>query len=927
VDTTTVGNASSVREVDVVLLFTDIEDSTPKWEASVSSMAEALQRHDDILSSSIQRFGGWLIKHTGDGVVANFSDVPSVLEAAIDIQRRLGEQDFTAVDGLSVRMGIHAGRAQERDGDLFGPTLNQCGRVMSVAHGGQVVTTLTVANILSDDYADWCETVDASLVDIGVHRFKGLANPERLFQVTHPDIRGVFPSPRSLNALLGNLPASLSTLVGRGNLVARVSELLREPGIVTLTGPGGVGKTSVALHVAKDLVERFPDGVWVVDLSPVVDAAGVSTAIAQVMGIAPRLGQTMDETLRDAFGVRQALIVLDNADRPRDGTATSLEHVILSGSHVSVLATSFSPIGIAGEVRVRVDPLSAPPGVNLKELTSAQEWPALQLFVERARATSPEFELTDANLASAVSICEHLDGLPLAIELAAARTELLTLEQIASRLTRRFQLLQSPSVHDHRHKALSATLEWSMELLSPATRELFVRLGALASSFDLMTACAIGNGDEFEIMNRLAELAANSMLIAEPVGQDVRYRMLESLRLFAEERLSEDPLVLEIQQLHARHFADSAAEMRRLMWGPHGLESVDRGQRTLSDLRRAVDFFLEHDPDVALKMTTDLYALWILRDLAVEGVKWFDDVLDALGGLEGGPPSPALVSALDDAGTLAWMIGEQSRSERYLEAAIDMASQLGMQSPPKALVRLGAIRMLSGDMREGRKMCRLATELAQLADAETQMAVERSLGAVLSLSGSLEEGAAMCRDAIVRARQTDLWLASALTNMAWSSYLLDPAGAADAAREAVVESTRIGSSYYLGSAYSSLALACSELGNVDESFRAWAEALEKMLDAGAKSNALVTLSRMSDAMFEVAPTMAVTLAAGAARHPGPGADGTWHDPRFESTKRRALPYLDADQFEVAWREGASLSIDALVRLARSSVDELIPEPA
>jgi predicted ATPase/class 3 adenylate cyclase len=927
VDTTTVGNASSVREVDVVLLFTDIEDSTPKWEASVSSMAEALQRHDDILASSIQRFGGSLIKHTGDGVVANFTDVPSVLEAAIDIQRRLGEEDFAAVGGLSVRMGIHAGRAQERDGDLFGPTLNQCGRVMSVAHGGQVVTTLMVANILSDDYGEWCEAVKASLVDIGVHRFKGLANPERLFQVTHPDIRGVFPSPRSLNALLGNLPASLSTLVGRDDLVAQVSELLREPGIVTLTGPGGVGKTSVALHVAKDLVERFPDGVWVVDLSPVVDAAGVSTTIAQAMGIAPRLGQTMDETLRDAFGVRQALLVLDNADRPRDGTATSLKNVILSGSHVSVLATSFSPIGIAGEVRVRVDPLSAPAGVNLKELTSAQQWPALQLFVERARATSPEFELTEVNLSSAVAICEHLDGLPLAIELAAARTELLTLEQIASRLTRRFQLLQSPSVHDHRHKALSTTLEWSMELLSPHTRELFVRLGALASSFDLTTACAIGNGDEFDIMNRLAELAANSMLIAEPVGQGVRYRMLESLRLFAEERLNEDPLALDIRRLHASHFADSAAEMRRLMWGPQGHESVDRGQRTLSDLRRALDFFLEHDPNVALKMTTDLYALWILRDLAVEGVKWFDDVLDALGGLEGASASPALVSGMDDAGTLAWMIGEQSRAERYLEAAIDMASQLGLQGPPKALVRLGTIRMLSGEMQEGRTMCRLATELAQLADAETQLAVERTLGAVLSLSGDLEEGAAMCRHAIVRARQTDLWLASALTNLAWSSYQLDPAGAVDAAREAVVEATRIGSSYYLGSAYSSLALACWELGEADESFRAWAEALEKMLDAGAKSNALVTLNRMSDAMFDVAPKMAVTLAAGAARHPGPGADGTWHEPRFESMKKRALPDLDADEFETAWREGASLSIDALVRLARSAVDELIPEPA
>jgi predicted ATPase/class 3 adenylate cyclase len=926
VDTTAADNASSVREVDAVLLFTDIEDSTQKWEDSFSAMSEALQRHDEILASSIERFGGALLKHTGDGAVANFLDVPAALETAIDIQRRLGEEDFSAVGGLNVRMGIHAGRAQERSGDLFGPTLNQCGRVMSVAHGGQVVTTSVIANVLAEEYGEWCVSVEASLVDIGVHRFKGLANPERLFQVTHPGIRGVFPSPRSLNAFLGNLPASLTTLVGRDDVVAHVTRLLREPAVVTLTGPGGVGKTSVALHVAKDLVDRFPDGVWIVDLSPVVDASGVATTIAQTMGIAPRLGQSIEETLRDAFGVRRALIVLDNADRPRRGTLTALEQVLPRGSQVRVLATGLAPIGMAGEVRVRVDPLATPTGARVSEVTIALGWPAVELFVERARVASPAFELTDQNLDWAVSICEHLDGLPLAIELAAARMELLTLEQIAARLSQRFQLLHSPTLHDHRHKALGTTLEWSMELLSPETRALFIRLGALASSFDLATAGALNNNDEFDTMNRLAELAATSLLIAEPASEGVRYRMLESLRVFAEERLNEDPLAVEIRKLHANHFAWCAAEMRSLMWGPHGLESVNRGQRTLADLRRALDFFLTSDTDVALKMTTDLYALWILRDLAVEGARWFDDVLDALGGLDAAPPSPSLVSALDDAGTLAWMIGEQSRAERYLTAAIAMASLIGLAGPPKALVRLGTIRMLSGDMQEGRAMCRRATELAQLADEETQLAVERTLGAVLSLSGDLEEGSAMCRHAVVRARQTDLWLASALTNLSWSSYQLDPVGAAAAAREAVIEATRIGSSYYRGSAWSSLALSTWELGEAQESFRAWAEALANMLDAGAKSNVLVTLNRMSEAMFAIAPEVAAMLAGGAARHPGPGSDGTWHEARFESVKKRAQPDLDAEEFEKAWSEGVSLSIDSLVRLARSAVDEMFPEP-
>lgn len=923
-DTTTVPNSASVREVDVVLLFTDIEDSTPKWEASFSSMSTVLQCHDDILMSSIEHCGGSLLKHTGDGVIASFKDSPSAVQAAVEAQRRFRDEDFTSVGGLRVRMGIHAGRAQERGGDLFGPTLNRCGRVMSVAHGGQVITTSTVARTLEENHAEWCTTFDAGLVDLGVHRFKGLANPERLYQVTHPDIEGVFPSPRSLNAQLGNLPAALSTLVGRADLVAHVSELLDEPQIVTLTGPGGVGKTSVALHVARQLVDRFPDGVWIVDLSHAVDASGVGTAIAQTLGIAPRLGQSIDETLRDAFGVRRALIVLDNAQRPKEGTRVFLNEVIVRGSLVRILATSSSPVGVAGEVRVRVDPLVLPTNIDLGELESAQQWSALRLFVDRARVASPQFELTEQNLPWAVSICEHLDGLPLAIELAAARVELLSIEDIASRLSHRFQLLQSPSGQDHRHKALSTTLEWSIELLSPEARTLFVRLGALASTFDLATACAIADSDEYDVVNRLSELAANSMLIAETENDRVYYRMLESISFFAEEQLELESHVLDVRQLHAHHFATCAAELRSLMWGPRGLEMVDRAHRTLPDLRRAFELFLDSDVDAALKIFTDLYALWIIRDLAAEGDRWFGDVLGTLGDVEEATPNAALVAALDDAGTLAWLISEEAKADHYLSATIDMAARLGLEGPPKALVRLGTIRMLAGDAENGRKMFRVATELSERADTETQLVVERTLGAVLSLCGDQEEGAAMCKQAVVRARRSDLWLASSLTNLVWSSYMLEPAAAAEAAREAIGESTRIGSSYYLGSAWSGLALATWELGDAETSCRAWAEAIQIMLDAGAKNDVLRCLNKMSDAMFSIAPEMATTLAGGAARQPGPGADGTWLDSRYESLKNRASSQISSERFDAAWSEGTSLSIDSLVRFARSLVDEIFP---
>ncbi len=918
--------ADSLRsdEVDVVVLFTDIEESTPKWEAAFAAMSVALQQHDSILSASVVTFGGQVLKHTGDGMVAIFADVPSAVQSAIETQRQLTRQDFSAVGGLTVRMGLNAGRAQQRDGDLYGPTLNQCGRVMSAAHGGQIIATSAVARILRLDHEDWCQSLDVGLLDLGVHRFKGLSNPERIFQVTHPDLRDSFPSPRSLNALIGNLPSALPNLFGRDDLIAELVELLPHSSVTTLTGPAGVGKTSVALNVGQLLVDRFPDGVWTVDLSLVTDGAGVATAVAQTMGIAPRLGQSLEETLKDALGVRRALIILDNAQRPREGVAEFLDQVLMHGSLVRILATSFSPVGVAGEQRLRVAPLEVPPDTDVRDLSAAQRWPAVQLFVDRAGAASPGFALNESNLSDVVAICERLDGLPLAIELAAARVELLSPRQIATRLSQRFQLLQSSSGHIDRHQALVTALAWSVELLGADTKELFTCLGAVASTFDLETACAVVSRDEFDTMNRLSELVTNSLVVVDSRDEGARYRMLESLRLFAQAQLEAEPFGDEVRERHARHFGSFAARMREAMWGMGGLELVNEGVLALADLRRAFEFYLTNDPVAALKMTTDLYALWILRDLGAEGVGWFGEVLEVLGGVEGADATSALVVGLDDAGTLAWMIGEQALADHYLEACLSMAERLGQEDPPKALIRIGTIKWLAGDDVEGRRLCRRALELSEARGGETQMVVERTLGAVLSLCGDREEGAAICQRAVERARGTDLWLTSALTNYVWSCFTLDANAAVSAAREAVTEATRLGSSYYLGGAWAGLALANWELGDVAGSCRAWAEAIENQLNSGAKSNVLVSLGRMSDAMLDTAPEIATTLVAGAARQPGPGSDGTWREIRLAMLQKRFGDEFADHHLDAAWEKGVELSIDSLVRLARAAVDEIFP---
>jgi predicted ATPase/class 3 adenylate cyclase len=921
---------TAVDQVEVAILFTDIEGSTARWDADAAAMRQQLARHDQVLTSSISDNGGTVVKHTGDGFLARFNSGKDAAAAAVTAQIRLAELDFSAVGGIRIRAAVDAGPVEDRNGDLYGPALNRCARVMDAAHGGQVLASENVWESLHTEamlrIGKDKEPID--FVDLGLHRLKGLARPQRLFQIVHSQLTREFPPPRSLNSSVGNLPIDATNVVGREGLIVRIAGLLDSPGVITLVGPGGVGKTSLAIRAGHEVRAQFPDGVWFVDLAPVSDPRGVAGAVTRAVGIARRSGQSLEATLRDVLTSRQALLILDNAEHLADATRDLIAQILVQGSPSRLLVTSRIPLGGSAETKIRIDPLPTPDRWGTTSLDEARTSPAVQLFVERAGIARPGFTLTEENFRDALAICDRLDGLPLAIELAAARTEVMSLGQISSMLSDRFRLLQAGPDQDSRHRTLVATLDWSYENLSGNAQHLFSRVSPLASSFALDSAAALSGSDELDVIDQLGELMHHSMVATDHSGDEIRYRLLETMRDYASLRLEESGDASEVRDRHGRFFADMASTLYDSTWSAQALGALDRCRMELPDLRRAFERFLLTDSFSALTMATDLYALWLIRDLVSDGRRWLEEAIEALGGIADAPLSKELVVALDDAGTLAWMMGNTKEAVRYLEAAIAAAERLEIPPPPKALVRLGSIRSLAGDPAEGLRLCHLARSIARelSADDESLMVVERTLGAVLALSGEPEEGAAICEQAISRARATDLWLPSALTNLAYASGEINPTRAIEASLEAIEQSRRIGSKYYQGSAWAALGLARLTTGDVAASCRAYAEAIGLMLDTGARQSVLISLFKMSEALLDVATESAVELSSGVARlQLGPGSDGTWQEARYQHLQNQVGVRLSADAFADAWARGLDLTIDAMVVLARETVDEAWPE--
>jgi predicted ATPase len=594
----------------VTFLFTDVEGSTRRWEKDADAMRAALAAHDEVLRGTIAAHGGLLFKHTGDGVCAAFASPRSAVDAAVAAQRELE---------LPVRMGIATGEAELREADYFGAVLNRAARVMAAGHGGQILLADSTAGVLSG----------VDLLDLGPRRLRDLPTPVGVFQVQAEGLRTDFPSLRALDAGRGNLRPAPTSFIGREAELDEVQAAVKAHRLVTLTGVGGVGKTRLALEVAGQLIDEFPDGVWFFELAAVTDPAAVPDAVAAVLGITQQPGKTVTESVAAALEGRLRLLVMDNCEHVLDAAADLIEAILTQSATVRVVATSREGLGVAQEQVWPVPSLDIGAGID-----SA----AVSLFVERAHGIAPSFAMVDGDeAAAAVEICQRLDGIPLAIELAASRMASMTASEVRDRLDQRFRLLVGSRRGLERHHTLRHAVAWSYDLLDDTEKTVLDRCSVFAGGFDLESACAVAGFDDLEeyaILEVLDALVRKSLLVADRSSGRTRFWMLETIRQFAEEQLAAHGEATEVRTAHAGYFAGCEADIMALWDSPRQREAYTWFTAELANLRTAFRWAADHgdlDTAVALAICATFLGFWVEQ---YEPVAWTEELIEAACGVD-----------------------------------------------------------------------------------------------------------------------------------------------------------------------------------------------------------------------------------------------------------------------------------------------------
>jgi len=649
----------------VTFLFTDIEGSTQRWEAHPDAMDAAVKRHDALMRNAIEHHNGHVFKTGGDSYCAAFSNATNALDAAVDAQRTLAKENFSEVDGLRVRIGLHVGEALERDGDYFGSTLNRVARLMSIGHGGQT--------LLSDAMRQCLEAAalpaGTNLFDLGLRRLKDLTQPEHVWQLTIAGLRSEFPPLNSLDARPNNLPCQLTSLLGREKDLEQIKSLLGKHRLLTLTGAGGVGKTRIALQVGADLIDRYPDGVWFVDLAGLTNPELVSSVVARVLGMSQPEGRRVDESIPPWLRSKKLLLIMDNCEHVLEAVANLAEAILETAPGVRILATSRQAVNITGEVLYRLPSLAVPAETAGLKADEALHFGAVALFVERAAASNAHFRLTDGNAAIVGDICRRLDGIPLAIELAGARVKVLSIPNLAQHLDERFKILTGGRrTALPRQKTLTALIDWSYDLLSSREQKLFNRLGIFAGGFTLEAASAVCAGDGLdgsEMFELVDSLADKSLVVAETGCQPERYSLLESTRAYAIEKLAASGESERLARRHAEHFTDVARAADQTSGNMSVAAVLARLEPEVDNFRATLEWATGHEHDVTMgaQLAGALEQLWYEGGLSAEGRHWIGMMLERIA--EDEHPAIAgrlwLALALLSSGRRKYDCGERAR--------------------------------------------------------------------------------------------------------------------------------------------------------------------------------------------------------------------------------------------------------------------------
>ncbi len=663
----------------VTLLLADVEGSTRLWESQPEEMTAAIARFNRVVCDVVAAHDGVrpVEQGEGDSFVAAFPRASDAVAAALELQR-------APLAPIRLRIGIHTGEVQLRDeGNYAGPTINRTARLRDLAHGGQTVLSGTAEDLVVDHLP-----ADAWLTDLGTHPLRDLPRPERVRQLCHPDLRNEFPPLRIAKAELShNLPAQLTNFVGRQTEITELQQIIADNRLVTLTGAGGAGKTRLAVQVSAQAVGEFSDGVWLVDLAPITNPVVVPLTVARTLGLPDQPGRSTMEILESFIGERDMLLLLDNCEHLLDACGQLIVELFDACPHLTILTTSREPLGLAGELTWRV------PSLSLHD-------EAVELFTDRARRTRPDFGVTDDNVAVVIEICRRLDGMPLAIELAAARTRALSLRQIVDSLHDRFRLLTGGArTAVRRQQTLRASVDWSHALLTDPERVLFRRLTVFLGGFDLDAAQAVGAGTEverYQILDQLSLLLDKSLVVADEVAGGMRYRLLETVRQYGLEKLGESGEAVEVRTRHRDHYTQTAAALEsHLQAGDERL--LQWASVEIDNLRAAFAWSRENsDVETALRLVSSLQPFWERRGRIREGLAGFAAALTD----ERHPDvAPAVwVRAVADNSTLAAQAGVLASPDRARQA-LAIARQLDDPALiARALIACGMLAVYSAEV-------------------------------------------------------------------------------------------------------------------------------------------------------------------------------------------------------------------------------------
>ena len=731
----------------MTFLFTDIEGSTRRWEADAQSMRAALLKHDDVLRRAIEAHEGFLFSHTGDGVVAAFTSPRSAIEAAVAAQRELE---------LPVRIGIATGEAELRDGDYFGTVLNRAARVMAAGHGGQILVADSTAVLLSG----------VDLLDLGPRRLRDVSVPVGVFQVRAQGLRTDFPPLRAVDVTPGNLRPQTTSFIGREAEAAELQGAVKSHRLATLTGVGGVGKTRLATEIAARLADEFPDGVWFFDLAAVTDSTALPDAVAAVLGITQQPGKTVADSVAAALEGRVRLLVFDNCEHVRDAVADLVEAILAHSATVTILATSRERVGVSEEQLWRVPSL---------DVNSGTESAAVNLFRDRAQSVVSDFSLAQPGEADAVvEICRRLDGIPLAIELAASRMAAMTAGEVRDRLDQRLRLLVGSRRGLSRHQTLRHAVAWSYDLLDEPEKALLERCSVFAGGFDLESACTVmGSDDDFATLDLLDALVRKSLLVADRSSGRTRFSMLETIRQFAEEQLVARGEASEIRAAHSRYFAGREADIMALWDSPRQRGAYDWFTVELANLRAAFRWAADHDDlDVAAPIAS--YAGWLGAGAQTyEPVAWAEELIEPARAVD--HPRLAFLYAI---ASQCFTTGRIEAAVRYSDAGQIVLGRSREALPYGIEGMLGAPYLVIGQPERLAELCR--AQLARRRD--TPVHIRSWLVVALSVAGSGGEAMDAADGLIEAAEATSnpTWLVLALWAYGLAFRDADPVGAINA---------------------------------------------------------------------------------------------------------------------------------------------------